>query len=116
MLRTLDSFDIAFQTSVSTQTIRDLATLQFVEAHESCAKARERLGGPCSMKKMNAEKARKPILGLGFDKTWADRVSQMFTTVDPSHHAQEDYAPNRERVRIYADWVEQVMRGLGEKA
>lgn len=35
MLRTLDSFDFSFQTSVSAQTIRDLATLQFVEAHES---------------------------------------------------------------------------------
>lgn len=33
--RTLDGFDFAFQTSVSQQTVRDLATLEFVKAHEN---------------------------------------------------------------------------------
>jgi len=34
-LRTLDEFDFSFQTSVSQQTIRDLATLEFVRQHEN---------------------------------------------------------------------------------
>ena len=33
--RTLDSFDFTFQTSVSQQTIRDLATLEFIKAREN---------------------------------------------------------------------------------
>lgn len=33
--RTLDGFDFTFQTSVSQQTIRDLATLEFIKAREN---------------------------------------------------------------------------------
>lgn len=34
-LRTLEDFDFSFQTSVSAQTVRDLAALQFVQAREN---------------------------------------------------------------------------------
>lgn len=33
--KSLDDFDFSFQTSVSQQTVRDLASLEFVKAHEN---------------------------------------------------------------------------------
>jgi hypothetical protein len=33
-----------------------------------------------------------------------------FETVDPAHHAGKGYAPIRERIRAYYDWLKELER------
>lgn len=88
MLRTLDSFDFSFQTSVSAQTIRDLATLAFVEAHESLV-----LLGPPGVGKSHL------AIGLGMEAinrgyrvlflTVQDLVQELYATLADGSTAQK---------------------------
>jgi DNA replication protein DnaC len=68
--RTLDGFDFSFQTSVSQQTIRDLATLKFIKARENLI-----LLGPPGIGKSHL------AIALGIESVNAG-YSTLFTTMD----------------------------------
>ena len=68
--RTLDDFDFSFQTSVSRQTIRDLATLEFIEKRENLI-----LLGPPGVGKSHL------AIALGIEAVNAG-YKTLFTTMD----------------------------------
>lgn len=69
-LRTLQDFDFAFQTSVSQQTVRDLASLEFIKAKENLV-----LVGPPGVGKSHL------AIALGLEAVYAG-YSTLFITMD----------------------------------
>ena len=69
-LRTLDEFDFSFQVSVSQQTVRDLATLEFVKRRENLI-----LLGPPGVGKSHL------VIALGIEAVNAG-YSTLFTSMD----------------------------------
>jgi hypothetical protein len=63
---------------------------------------------------LNAESVRKILLNCGVDTKLVNNLCSMFITVDDAHHAGQDYAPHRERLRQYHSWSSELLK-LTEK-
>ena len=63
----------------------------------------------------NADKVRKLLTECGMDSKLIDRISETFTTTDDAHHANPAYAPNRERLRQYLGYVQQLRQAISGK-
>lgn len=57
---------------------------------------------------LNAEKIRKKLIECGVEDSMVDKVVQAFETIDPAHHSDPDYTPNRDRIRTYHSWAHQL--------
>ncbi len=57
---------------------------------------------------LNAEETKKILLSCGIDPAFANKITSVFETVDPAHHAGKDYAPIRERIRAYYSWLKEL--------
>jgi DNA replication protein DnaC len=90
--RTLDEFDFSFQVSVSQQTIRDLATLEFIEKRENLI-----LLGPPGVGKSHL------AIALGIEAINAG-YKALFTTMD--------YLTTKMYASLADDSLSQYIRGL----
>jgi DNA repair exonuclease SbcCD ATPase subunit len=61
----------------------------------------KKFGVAVNTKNMNGDKVQKVLLACGVDNEFVAKVAATFGTVDPAHHAQDNYAVSRERVREY---------------
>ena len=61
----------------------------------------KKFGTVVNTKNMNSEKVQKLLLACGVNTEFVSKTVAVFGTVDPAHHAQEDYAVSRERIQEY---------------
>lgn len=57
---------------------------------------------------LNSAKVRKMLLECGVEAGLVDRIDQTFERTDPAHHADPNYAPDRERIRQYHAWAHEL--------
>lgn len=75
-------------------------------AAEICQKVKAERKDPNNL---NADKVRKMLTECGVDVGLIDRIHKTFSTTDDSHHAAPAYAPNRERLRQYQGYVNELL-------
>jgi len=61
---------------------------------------------------LNSTKVRKMLVECGIDSKLVDRITQTFETSDDAHHAPVDYAANRQRLRQYYGWAQELSKLL----
>jgi len=61
---------------------------------------------------LNSTKVRKMLVECGIDSGLVDQIAQTFETTDPAHHAPENYAANRQRIRCYYNWAHKLANFL----
>lgn len=57
---------------------------------------------------LNSSKVRTMLLECGVETGLVNRITQTFETTDDAHHASEDYAAQRERIRRYHSWANEL--------
>lgn len=58
--------------------------------------------------KIGGSEVRKILIECGVDQGLVDRITQSFASTDPSHHAQANYSPNKERIQQYHSWAHEL--------
>lgn len=61
---------------------------------------------------LNSTKVRRMLVESGIDSKLVDRITQTFETTDDAHHAPVDYAANRQRLRQYYGWAQELSKLL----
>ncbi|MBU1694293.1 MAG: hypothetical protein KKC51_10055 [Verrucomicrobia bacterium] len=59
---------------------------------------------------LNAEKVRKLLQESGVEQGVVDRVFKTFSTTDDSHHAAPKYDPNRDRLKQYLGYINELLQ------
>jgi hypothetical protein len=54
----------------------------------------------------------KPPIKSNVEKGLVDRICQTFTTTDDSHHSEEAYQADRQRILRYHSWVYELAKEL----
>ncbi|TEU12466.1 MAG: hypothetical protein E3J21_21050 [Anaerolineales bacterium] len=62
--------------------------------------------------KLNSSKIRKMLIECGVEPKLVDRITQTFETTDDAHHAPEDYAAQKQRIRRYHAWSHELARWM----
>ncbi|MCX6233480.1 MAG: AAA family ATPase [Bacteroidetes bacterium] len=57
---------------------------------------------------LNSTKVRKMLLECGVNAGLVDKIIQTYETTDDAHHAPADYSAQRERIRRYYAWVNEL--------
>lgn len=55
--------------------------------------------------KLSSKDVRALLIECGVESRLVDRIVETYTTTDSSHHNDENYKPNKERVQRYYSWV-----------
>lgn len=63
--------------------------------------------------KLRAARVRGILLECGCENPLADRVFEIHETANPAHHADVGYAPERERIRRYCNWLYELGQRFG---
>lgn len=59
---------------------------------------------------LNSTKVRKMLIECGVDLKIVDKIVQTFETTDDAHHAATGYSANRERIKRYQGWANELAR------
>lgn len=86
--------------------------IRIVVAQLTCEVYRKTKGVSKSPHDLNSTKVRKMLVECGVRADLVDRIRQTFDTTDPAHHASENYAPDRQRIRVYYDWAHELAQLL----
>ena len=65
-----------------------------------------------SCRKLNSKEVRKILIECGVDNRLVDNITSTYETTDPSHHSDENYSPNKERIKCYHSWVHELSHTL----
>ncbi len=55
--------------------------------------------------KLNIRFIRKKLLECNIDNDLISRIGTAYNSIDPAHHSEETYTPNRENLRTYYNWI-----------
>lgn len=61
---------------------------------------------------LNSDKIHKKLIECGIENSLVDRVAQAYQTIDPAHHSDPDYVPNRDRIKTYHSWAHELSQQL----